>query len=131
MEQNKITLDAHALIWYVHEPSKSKLSSLALETIRSAARDVIIYIPTIALLEVLRVIEKGRYPLSFEALVSGIERSKHHEIVPFDTSLLKVAMTIQNLELHDRLIAATAILTNSVLISRDRAIGTPGVNVVW
>lgn len=64
MEQNRITLDAHTLVWYVHEPSKSNLSSLALETIRSAERGGIIYVPTIALLEVLRVIEKGRYPLS-------------------------------------------------------------------
>jgi len=131
MEQNRITLDAHTLIWYVHEPSKSNLSSLALEAIRSAERDGIIYVPTIVLLEVLRVIEKGRYPLSFEALLSDLERSKHHEIVPFDTRLLRVAMTVQGLELHDRLIAATAILTNSILISRDRTIGTPGVNVVW
>ena len=131
MEQNKITLDAHALIWYVHEPSKSNLSPLALETIRIAEREGIVYVPTIALLEILRVIEKGKYTISFEALLLGLERSKHYEIVTFDTKLLRAAMTLQNLELHDRLIAATAILTDSVLVSKDREIRASRITTVW
>ena len=131
MEQDRITLDAHVIAWYLHEPSKKKLSEKAIEAVRSAERNGIVYIPTIALLEVLRLVEKGKIPLSFGEVLAGLERSKRHEIIPFDTKLLRVAMQVQGLELHDRLIAATAILTNSILISKDRAIGTPGVTVVW
>ena len=132
MEQNRITLDAHAIAWYIHEPSKRRLSERALETIRSAEHDGIIYIPTIALLEVLRLIEKGKIPLSFANVLDGLESSKRHEIVPFDTKLLRTVMTVRGLELHDRLIVATAILTNSILVSKDREIeAVTGINVVW
>jgi PIN domain nuclease of toxin-antitoxin system len=131
MEQNRVTVDAHTLIWYVHEPSRKHLSALALETIRDAERDGIVYVPTIVLLEILRIIEKGRYPLSFDALLFGLERSMSYEIIPFDVRLLRVSMTLQDLTLHDRIIAATAMITNSSLVSKDRTIGTPGVTVVW
>lgn len=131
MEQNRITLDAHAIAWYIHEPSKKRLSRKALETIRSAERNGTIYIPTIALLEVLRLIEKGKIQLSFADVLDGLERSKRYKIIPFDVRLLRVAMQVQGLELHDRLIAATAILTNSVLVSKDRMIGASEVVVVW
>ena len=131
MEQDRITLDAHAIVWYIHEPSKERLSEEALETIRFAERNGIVYIPTIALLEVLRLVEKGKIPLSFANVLDGLERSKRYEIVPLDVKLLRVAMTVQGLELHDRLIASTAIMTNSILVSRDRAIGSSGITVVW
>jgi PIN domain nuclease of toxin-antitoxin system len=131
MEQNRITLDAHAIAWYIHEPSKRRLSEKALETIKSAERNGIVYIPTIALLEVLRLVEKGRIPLSFPDVLDGLERSKRHEIVPLDVELVRIAMQVRDLELHDRLIAATAMMTNSILVSRDRAIGASGVTVVW
>jgi PIN domain nuclease of toxin-antitoxin system len=131
MGQNRITLDTHTLIWYVHEPSKNNLSPLALEAIRSAERDGIIYVPAIALLEVLSVIEKGKYPLVFELLLSDLERSTRYQVIPFDVKLLRVTANVEALTLHDRVIAATAISTNSLLISKDRAIRASGVTVVW
>ena len=131
MEQTRITLDAHTIVWSVDEMLNHKLSSAAKQAITYAEKNGIIYIPTIALLEVLRLIEKGRISLSFDKLLSGIEKSKHHKIIPFDTRLLKASIPIEGLELHDRLIVATAVMTNSVLISRDRAIGALGINVVW
>ena len=131
MEQDRITIDAHTLIWYVHKPSRRHLSALALEAIRDAERDGIVYVPTIVLLEILRIIEKGKYPLSFDTLLFGLERSMSYEIIPFDVRLLRVAMILQDLTLHDRIIAATAMITNSALVSRDRMIGVPGVTVVW
>ncbi len=131
MGQNRITLDTHALIWYTHEPSKNNLSSLALDTIRSAERDGIIYIPAVALLEALSIIEKGKYPLVFEALLSGLERNTRYHIIPFDVTLIRVTVNVKGLTLHDRVIVATAILTDSVLVSKDRAIGASGITVAW
>lgn len=131
MGQNRITLDTHALIWYVHGPSKSKLSTLALDTIKLAERDGVIYIPTIALLEVLSIIEKGKYPLVFEALLSALERNMCYQIIPFDVTLLRATADVKELTLHDRVIVATAILTNSILVSKDRDIGASEITVVW
>ncbi len=131
MGQVRITVDAHALIWYTDVKSNRYLSSRAMDAITSAEREGIIYVPIIVLLEILSVIEKGRYPLDFDALLLDIERNTSYQIVPFDTDLLKMAMRLPGLELHDRVIAATAMLTNSVLVSRDREIRASGVPVVW
>ena len=131
MEQNRITIDTHALIWSVDEALHHKLSPLAKRTIIKAEKSGVIYVPTIVLLETLRLVEKGRSPLLFDDLLGGLERSNHHRIIPFDTKVLRVAMTVKGLELHDRLIVATAILTNSTLVSKDRAIGASEVTVVW
>jgi PIN domain nuclease of toxin-antitoxin system len=132
MEQNRITLDTHSMAWYIHEPSKKRLSKKALETIRFAERTGIVYIPAIALLELLRLVEKGKIPIPFVEVLGDLERSGTHEIVPLDIELIRIAMEIQELELHDRLIVATAIMTDSVLISKDREImEASGVSVVW
>lgn len=48
-----------------------------------------------------------------------------------DIELLDIVKTIHGLELHDRLILATAIYTNSVLVSKDREIQKTGINVIW
>ena len=131
MEQIRVTIDTHALVWSVGGALNYKLSSSAKQAIAEAEKTGIVYVPTIVLLEMLRLAEKGRLSLSFDEFLTGVEQSKNHQIVPFDVRLLRVAMTVQNLELHDRLIVATAILTNSILISKDRAIGASGVNVLW
>ncbi len=131
MEQTRITIDTHALIWSIDEALNYKLSPTARQMIEEAEQSGIVYVPIIVLLETLRLVEKGRFPLSFDDLLAGFERSRNHRIVPFDTTLLRVAMAVQGLELHDRLIVATAILTNSTLVSKDRAIGASGISVVW
>ena len=122
MGNNRITIDSHALIWYVDEKSKAKLSPLAMKTIREAERDGIIYVPTIALLEIYRLIEKGKFSLSFDKLLSDIEQSNNYQIIPFDMQLFRVVISINGLELHDKLIFATALMTNSDLVSKDRVI---------
>ena len=123
MEQVRLTLDAHTLIWYLDEMLNYKLSKPAMQAIAKAEENGIIYIPIIAILEVLRLIEKGKFSLSFSELMSTLEKSRLYRIIPLDTRLLSYMTITQGLDLHDRLIAATAIFTNSILISKDRIIG--------
>jgi PIN domain nuclease of toxin-antitoxin system len=100
-----------------------KLSKPATQAIAKAEENGIIYIPIIAILEVLRLIEKGKFSLSFSELMSTLEKSRLYRIIPLDTRLLSYMTITQGLDLHDRLIVATAIFTNSILISKDRIIG--------
>jgi len=46
---------------------------------------------------------------------------------------LEVAIPLKGIEIHDRLILATAMITNSVLVSKDRTLKTRNFNisVVW
>lgn len=133
MGNARITIDSHALIWYVDEELKANLSTPALKAIRESEKNGIIYVPTIALLEIYRLIEKGRISLSFDRLLSDIERGANYQVIPFDIELLRLAVSIKGLELHDKLIFATAMLTNSALVSKDRAIRAKGTNVkiIW
>lgn len=127
----EITLDTHALIWYVDKGLNSKLSKKALKTIKEAEEAYIIYIPIIVLMETLYLIEKERVNLSFNKLLSALEESSNHQIIPFDTQVLTIAKTIKGLEVHDRLILATALLTESSLVSNDRELHKKGAGVIW
>jgi len=126
-----ITLDTHSLIWYIDTNLNEKLSKTALHAIEEAEDSGIIYIPAITLLEALDLIEKGRIKLSFDVFMASIREDVAYQIIPLDEELLKAAIPLKGLEIHDRLIVATAILTNTVLVCRDRAVRAMGVNVVW
>lgn len=127
----EITLDTHAFIWYLDKSLNNKLSRKALKAIKEAEDSYTIYLPIIVLMEVLYLIEKGRVNVSFHKLLLNLEKSINYEIVFFDIRLLKIAETIKGLEVHDRLILATAILTGSPLVSNDREIHTKGIKVIW
>ena len=124
MEYKRVLIDTHILLWYVHKDSRSLLSQRALDAIRFAENYGIIYIPMIVLSETLHLIERGKVPeyLSFEQILAGIEQHRHYTIVPMDLAVLKASIPFQRLEIHDRLIVATTITTNSMLITYDRRI---------
>jgi PIN domain nuclease of toxin-antitoxin system len=131
MATPNITLDAHSLIWYIDKQSNERLSRRALETIKTVEESAIIFVPIIALMEILHLIDAGRFAVSFDTIIGTMEENEAYQIVPLDMKLLEIAIPLKGLEIHDRLILATAILTNSVLVSRDRAIEAPGVTIVW
>ena len=89
MEQNRITIDAHALVWYLHELSRKFLSKKALKTIMLAENEGFIYVPSVVMLEILRLIEKGKFPLSFSNLLSSIEQSEAYKLIALDNESLK------------------------------------------
>jgi len=68
MEQIRITLDTHTLIWSLDEKLNYKLSEQAKQAILSAEAHGIIFIPIIVLLEMLRIIEKGKSKLPLTKL---------------------------------------------------------------
>jgi PIN domain nuclease of toxin-antitoxin system len=129
---NSITIDTHALLWYLDEDFNEKLSSTAFEEIKRTEERGTIYVPIIVLIEALACIEKDLFNLSFDKLLAGIEESEAYEIVPLDTEVLRLGVSIRALSLHDRFILATAMRANTVLVSRDREIlAKYGVHVVW
>jgi PIN domain nuclease of toxin-antitoxin system len=128
----RITVDTHTLVWFVDETLKmKKLSALALETIREAERNGIIYISAISLMEVIDLAEKGRISISFQKVLSAIKTNDAYIVIPVSDDLINTAISLKGLEIHDRLIVATAIMTNSVLVSKDREIRATGLNVLW
>ena len=127
----EITLDTHSLIWYVDKGLNIKLSQKALHTIKEAENTAIIYIPIIVLMELLHLVEKGKANLSFSRLLLTLEESSNYQIIPFDTRLLKIAQTLKGLEVHDRIILATATLTNSPIVTKDKDMIGKGILTIW
>jgi PIN domain nuclease of toxin-antitoxin system len=127
----RITLDSHALIWYIYEESNPMLTDKALDAIREAVKYGIIYVPTIALLEILRLIEKGKYPISFSELINTLKRNEAFEIVPLTIEVVEVVEELQNLELHDRVIVATAVVMDTYLVTKDLEISKVYDRVIW
>ena len=129
--RKRITIDAHTLIWYYHEDSNIKLSHRALTAILEAEEKGIIYVSTVVLMEVLRLLEKGKYPIIFDDFLKDIEDDEAYKIVPLTTEVIKAMKSFPNLELHDRAIVATALITDSVLVSKDIEISRVYNRVIW
>jgi PIN domain nuclease of toxin-antitoxin system len=132
VEQSKrITIDAHSLIWYVHKDSNVKLSKKAFDIICEAEKDGTIYVPIIALMEILWLIERGKYNISFDSLKDALKRNIAFEIVPLTYELMELSEGLKGVELHDRVIVATAIMTDTELITKDLAISKAYNRVIW
>ncbi|MBM4054225.1 MAG: type II toxin-antitoxin system VapC family toxin [Planctomycetes bacterium] len=123
--------DTHSLVWYFTDDNR--LSSNALQAFQASESEGIVIVPAVVLAEVMFIAKKGKITLSFEDTLKRIEESKNFETAPLNAEILKTANAIEaDLEMHDRLIAATALHYNAALITKDRAIALSGiVATVW
>ncbi len=79
-------------------------------------------LPAIVLAELLRIVERGKASLSLARIVDWMGRSPTIAVVPFDLEVFAGMIGFgEGLELHDRIIAATARMVGATLISRDPA----------
>jgi predicted nucleic acid-binding protein len=91
-----------------------------------AGREVII-IPTIVLAELMSICKSGKTPLDFSTTLSRLEAGDNYQIIPLDLTIIKAANDIQaELEMHDRLIVATALLLSVPVLTKDETIAQSG-----
>ena len=123
--------DTHSLVWYFTE--NQHLSKRALEAFESTVKKGLVIIPTVVLAEIMFIAEKGKVSLSFEETLKRIRKYENYDIVPLDVDILKVADGIKvGLEMHDRLIVATALSYEASLITKDKLIKETGiVPIIW
>jgi PIN domain nuclease of toxin-antitoxin system len=123
--------DTHSLLWYFTDDKR--LSQKALKSFESTVKEGQIIVPTVVLAEMLFIAKKGRIPLGFTATVAKIETLANFEIAPLDLDVLKIAEGIDvPLEMHDKLIVATAIRYDACLITRDEQITkSKAVKIIW
>lgn len=127
---NYIT-DTHALVWYFTE--NELLSERAQEVFHRTIEKGSIIIPTIVLAEILYISKRARISLTFEETLEKIKGYENFDISPLDIDILKVANKIEtDMEMHDRLIVATAMYHDATLITKDEKIrGLEIVTTVW
>ena len=123
--------DTHTIVWYFLDDPR--LSQNARQAFEQTITTGVIIIPTIVLAEIMYISQKGRISMTFEETLAHIEMYENFRIAALELDILKVAASISDdLEMHDRLIVATALYFSAHLITKDEQITQSRVvNTVW
>lgn len=123
--------DTHSLVWYFTEDTR--LSKKAFNAFEKTIIEGTIIVPAVVLAEIMYIAKRGRITLTFEETLKKIKEYQNFDIVPLDVDILKIADRIKpEMEMHDKLIVATALYYEAKLITKDEQIRKTGiVPVIW
>ena len=123
--------DTHSLVWYFTEDAR--LSKKAIKAFEGTIKEGTVVVPAVVLAEIMYISKRGKIALTFEETLKTIEEYENFDIAPLDINILKTADRIETeMEMHDKLIVATALYYKARLITRDEQIKKAGiVSVVW
>jgi PIN domain nuclease of toxin-antitoxin system len=130
-----IVADTHAIIWYLaDDPRLSPSAAGALD--RASASGDPILIPSITLVELTYLVEKGRLPAAARhRLVEALaDADGPYQLAPLDGEVAEAVQRIDRAavpDLPDRVIAATALAWNAPLVSRDAKIQAAQLQTIW
>lgn len=132
---HEYALDAHALIWFLG--ANPRLGASARAVMQDPTS--VLYLPVIALAEACWAVASGRTSIpSVSALLADVDADTRMTLVPLDRAILDRSLTLSAIsEMHDRLIAATALHLGAstlavTLVTCDADITSSGlVPVVW
>lgn len=125
--------DAHAFLWFISNDSRLSQNVKKIYEQAKVGNNKII-LPTIAFLEILWVVEKtNNIMLSPEKLWTIVKESSWLQIVPLDLLVLEKFIDVsKKLEMHDRIIVATAKLVEASILTLDPEIKKlGGLKTVW
>jgi PIN domain nuclease of toxin-antitoxin system len=130
-----VVTDTHGLIWYLED--SPRLGPAAREAFDRCDRgEMLVYVPTICLVELVYLQEKGRIPRDLMAKLNAELLRGASGLVVKDLTL-EIASALADVpreavpDMPDRIIAATALCLGLPLISRDHKIRLSAVDAVW
>ena len=96
----------------------------------------VIYVPTICLVEIVYLQEKGRIPSDLKSELDAALQAGSTGLVPYSLTLDVVDALAQISraevpDMPDRIIAATAVHLGLPLVSRDRKLQLSNVQTIW
>jgi PIN domain nuclease of toxin-antitoxin system len=127
--------DTRALIWYLE--NSPRLSPVASEVFTACDRgELIIYIPTICLVEIVYLQERGRIPADLKTqldteLARGLSGMLLADLTAGVVQALAAILRTNVPDMLDRIIAATAIALELPLLSRDHRMPLSGATIIW
>lgn len=131
---NAVT-DTHALIWYLQDDVR--LSSVAAQWFADCENDgSCIYVPSICVVEIIYLSEKGRISADTLSLFIS-ELSASDTVLEVVGLSLSVVLKIKDIsraavaDMPDRIIGATALDLGLPLITRDKKIKLSSVRIIW
>lgn len=128
---NEFAADTMAIVLHLE---KRKSGATAKQIMHDAeAGNVIVHIPAIVFAEILYLSEKKRIGLTLADVEKHLQRYANFRVYSLDFDVIKAAETTTDIpELHDRLIAATAVHLKIPLITNDPKIQNSSfVKTIW
>ena len=129
---NRFVVDTHAILWFLIKDKRLSYKAHSI-LVQAEQGQVEILISTIVLAELLYICEKAKSSIPFKKILQSLVQNKSFTVVPFDFSIFKEMLRLtKELEMHDRIIVATAQLYNAKIITKDRIIKKlSGIDYIW
>jgi PIN domain nuclease of toxin-antitoxin system len=130
-----LVLDTHAAIWLLFRSQRlSEAARAACDEARRVGDPI--FLPSISLVELRYLVERGRFPESaFDLLDNAVARPNPIlMLAPLDLSVVRMLGQIPRADvpdMPDRIIAATALARGLPLVSRDRQIRAAQITIIW
>ncbi len=124
--------DTHALVWYLTADKRlGKGARAALASVDNGSAHAII--PVMVLAEVMYLEEKGRVSFDLGKLIANLQGNANYSMASLTLEMVLVAKRLPEVpELFDRMIAATALANDAVLVTRDPVFDNlKAVKTVW
>ena len=125
-------VDTNALWWYIKSPDD--LSAAAIEVFRMAeSGDATILVPAIVVAELNFLSMKVGDPVPVQELFDRLSSLGWSELKPLGRTQLEYLDRLPEVsEMHDKLIAAEAIIEGVPLVTSDRVLrASPHVETIW
>ena len=130
-----VVVDTHTIVWYLSaDPRLSANAADALDFATVAGERI--HVPSIRLVELTYLVEKGRLPIAArDRLIHALDDpTTPCLLAPLDRMVADALELVSRLEvpdMPDRVVAATAVALRAPLISRDKKIRASQVQTLW
>ena len=130
-----VAVDTHAIVWYLSsDPQLSARAVGALDAATEAGE--FIHVPSICLVELTYLVEKGRLPAAArDLLIRALDDSATPCLLaPLHRAVADALELVSRREvpdLPDRIMSATALALGVPLVSRDGKIRASQVQTIW
>jgi PIN domain nuclease of toxin-antitoxin system len=130
-----VVVDTHAIVWYLANDIRLSPGAAEAMDLATTAGDAI-HVPSICLVELTYLVEKGRLPpIARERLIRALDDpGTPCRLAPLDRAVADALESIDRADvpdLPDRVVTATAIALQVPLISRDGKIRSSTVQTIW
>jgi len=124
--------DTHSIIWYFYDaPRLGPAAQRAFDQVDAGEATLIV--PTIVLAELIFMAQAGRFQFDLDAVFDALTNGDNYAIAPFNLAIAHRLRQVTAIpEMHDRIIACTALHYGARLVTRDPEIQRSGaVETIW